>query len=105
MSASFSFTEGTAIIGTISSAVDASGAPATFKSPPTWSSSDTSTFNPVVASDGLSCTGTMLKTGSVTITVIGDGITETAVLTGVAGSVVSFQLNFAPAPPAPPAGA
>lgn len=100
----FTFTDQAAIIGTITNIVDASGAAATFKAPPVWSSSDTTIFNPVAAADGLSCTGQMLKTGTVTVTVVGDGITETAVLTGVAGSVVSFQLNFAPAPPpAPPA--
>ncbi len=101
----FTFADKTAILGTLSNVVDASGAPAKFSAPPTWTSSDTTVFNPVVAADGLSCTGTVEKTGSVTVTVVGDGVSQTATIAVVAGSVVSFAVTFSPAPPPPPPAA
>ena len=101
----FTFTDQASIIGQIQNVVDASGARATFKSPPTWASSDLTVFAPVVAADGLSCTGTILKTGTCNITVTGDGVSNVVTLTGVAGAVVKFDVVFAPAPPPPPPGA
>jgi hypothetical protein len=102
--AAFTFTDQTAIIGTISNVVDASGAQATFKSPPSWVSSDPTIFNPTVAADGLSCTGTILKTGTVTVVTTGDGVSVSSTINAVAGTVVSFSVTFAPAPPPPPPG-
>lgn len=102
MSPVFTFTDGQAIVGTISNILDVAGNSTTFKSPPAWLSSDSSIFAPMVASDGLSCMGTMLKTGTVTIAVTGDGVVETVTINAVAGVVASFSISFAPAPPAPP---
>jgi hypothetical protein len=98
MSPSNSFPAGSKLVGSLIDIVDASGNPATFKNPPVWSSSDSTVLNPVASSDGLSATATALKTGSVTITVVGDGVTATYSLSVTAGSVVSFQIQFALAP-------
>jgi hypothetical protein len=102
---SYTFTDGTAIIGTITNVLDSAGNVATFKAPPTWTSSDTTIFSPTVSADGLSCTGTALKDGTVTITITGDGVVNTVTLTVVAGVVASFTVTFAAAPPPPPPAA
>lgn len=100
------FSVGSILTGTISNIVDAAGNPTTFKSPPVWSSSDTSIFAPVAAADGLTAQGTVLKLGTVTITVVGDGVTETVTLNTAAGVVAGFAVTFtAQGPPAPPPGA
>ena len=101
----FTFTDQTPIIGQIQNIVDASGAATNFKTPPAWTSSDPTIFAPTVSTDGLSCTGTILKTGTVNVTTVGDGVSVTSTITAVAGTVVSFQVVFAPAPPPPPPAA
>lgn len=98
------FAVGAALIGTITNIVDAAGNPAKFQSPPVWSTSDTSILTLVTAPDGLSATGTAAKTGSVVVTVVGDGVSETVSLDIVAGAVISFQIGFAVAPAAAPTG-
>ena len=105
-STTFSSTDGAAILGVISNTLDAAGNPTSvpFASPPVWSSSDSTIFVPTVSTDGLSCSGTLLKTGTVTITTVGGGYTFTSVITAVAGTPVSFTINWAPAPPPPPPG-
>jgi hypothetical protein len=52
----------------------------------------------------MSATGVAQKTGSVVITVVGDGVTETTTVDVVAGTVVSFQINIALAPVPPASG-
>ena len=68
-----------------------------------WSSSDATILNPAPASDGMSATGTVLKAGTVTITVVADGVTEAVAITAGAGAVVSFELVVSVVPPAPAA--
>ena len=100
----FTFSDGQAIIGTLANIVDAAGQPTTFKAPPSWTTSDTTILSLTAAADGLSATGTVAKTGTVTVTVAGDGVTQSATINVVAGQVASFAIQFAPAPPpAPPA--
>jgi hypothetical protein len=65
-----------------------------------YSTSDSTILVLTPASDGMSATGVALKTGSVVITVVGDGVTETTTVDVVAGAVVSFQINVALAPAA-----
>ena len=86
------------LLVTLTSIVDASGNPATFHNPPTYSTSDPTILTLVAAADGLTATGVAQKTGSVVITVVGDGVTGTASVDVVAGTVVSFQINVALAP-------
>jgi len=99
--AAFTFTDGTPVVGTIQNIVYGPGETAPAK-PPTWVSSDTTTFNPTVAADGMSCTGTFQKTGTITVTTTADSIVFVTTLTVIAGTVVSFNVVFAPAPPPPP---
>lgn len=101
--AAFTFTDQSSIIGTIINIVYGPGETAPQK-PPTWVSSDTTIFNPTVAADGMSCTGTVVKTGTVTITVTADSVVVVKTITVVAGTVISFDVQFAPAAPAPPPG-
>jgi hypothetical protein len=93
------------LLVTLTNVVDASGNPTTFQNPPVYSTSDSTILTLTPASDGMSATGVAQKTGSVVITVVGDGVTETTAVDVVAGTVVSFQINvaLAPAPAAPPA--
>jgi len=93
------------LLVTLIQVVDAAGNPASFQNPPVYSTSDSTILVLTPASDGMSATGVALKTGSVVITVVGDGVTETTTVDVVAGAVVSFQINvaLAPAAPAPPA--
>jgi hypothetical protein len=90
------------LLVTLTSVLDAAGNPATFQNPPVYSTSDSAILALTAASDGMSATGVAEKTGSVVITVVGDGVTETTTVDVVAGAVVSFQINvaLAPAPPA-----
>jgi len=94
------------LLVTLTNVVDAAGNPASFQNPPSYSTSDSTILGLTAASDGMSATGVALKTGSVVITVVGDGVTETTTVDVIAGAVVSFQINVALAPPpgAPPAG-
>ena len=98
------FTAGNALLLTIIDAVDASGNPsANFPATPVWTSSDPTILAPVAATDGMSATGTLLKDGPVTITVTSGSVTESTVVNGVAGQVVSFAIAVALAPAAAPA--
>jgi len=106
-STTFSSTDGAAIIGEIQNILDAAGNPTSvpFTAPPVWTSSDSTIFVPAVSADGLSCSGTILKTGTVTVTTVGGGYTFTSVITAVAGTPVSFTVIWGPAPPPPPPAA
>jgi hypothetical protein len=86
------------LLVTLTNVVDAAGNPASFQNPPVYTTSDSTILPLTSASDGMSATGVALKTGSVVITVVGDGVTETASVDVVAGAVVSFQINVALAP-------
>ena len=102
----YTFSDGAAVNGALTSIVDASGAPTTFKSPPAWTSSDPTIFAPTVSADGLSCVGTVLKPGTFTLTVVGDAVTESVTVNAVAGVVASFAITLTatnPPPPPPPA--
>ena len=90
------------LLVTLTNVVDASGNPTTFQNPPVYSTSDSSILALTAASDGMSATGVAQKTGNVVITVVGDGVTETTTVDVVAGTVVSFQINVALAPPPTP---
>ena len=91
------------LLVTLTNVVDASGNPATFQNPPVYSTSDSTILTLTAASDGMSATGVAQKTGSVVITVVGDGVAETTTVDVVAGTVVSFQINVALAPASAPA--
>ena len=91
------------LLVTLSNIVDQNGNPATFKAPPVWATSDPAILSLSPAADGLSATGVAQKTGSVVISVIGDGMTETVSIDVTAGAVVSFQINVALAPVIPAA--
>ena len=93
------FTDGQTLLIQIIDVVDSQGQPATFTAPPVWTSSDPTILAPTVASDGLSAQGILLKTGSVTITVVGDGVTQSVTITGGAGAVASFALQVTVVPP------
>lgn len=95
------FADGSSLLVTLTNIVDAAGNPTTFQNPPVYSTSDSTILTLSAAADGLSATGVAQKAGNVTITVLGDGVTETTTVDVVAGTVVSFQINVALAPPAP----
>jgi hypothetical protein len=86
------------LLVTLTNVLDAAGNPATFQNPPVYSTSDSTILVLTAASDGMSATGVAQKTGSVVITVVGDGVTETTTVDVVAGAVVSFQITVALAP-------
>jgi hypothetical protein len=102
------FSDGNALLITITNIVDAQGQPATLTAKPTWATSDPTILNPTPAADGLSATGTALKTGAVTITVTSGTLPPVSVVITIgAGQAVSFQLSVAlasiqPPPPPPP---
>lgn len=102
------FSDGTALLGTISNPTDTVGNPIptyTFKAPPTWTVSDATILSlGTVPASGLSVPITALKPGAVTVTAVGDGVTQTATVTVVASALGGFTLTIALAPPpAPPA--
>lgn len=101
------FTDGSALLGSIGSTVDTAGNPITytFKAPPVWSVSDSTVLQlGAPAANGLSIPITALKPGSVTVTAVGDGVTETATVNVIAGGLGGFTITVALAPPpAPPA--
>ena len=100
---SLTFDPGAAVLIAISSIVDAAGYAASFKNPPVWTSSDPTILPLTVQSGGLNATGTSLKSGTVTIAVVGDGVTETVSIAFAAGVVASFTLTVSQlAPPPPP---
>jgi hypothetical protein len=87
---------------------DAAGAviPGGFKTPPAgWVSSDPTILPLTVAADGMSASGVSLKAGTVAVSVIGDGVTESVSITLGVGVVATFSLLVsvvAPPPPPPP---
>ena len=95
------FSEGSALLISVVNVVDAAGNPATLSTPPVWSSSDTTILNPVATDPtGLNAAGTLLKTGTVTVTATSGSISASVAITGIAGQAVSFSLSVALAPPA-----
>lgn len=90
--ANTAFQDGSTLRIRITNVKDAAGNPAQFSAPPTYTSSDTSIYNPTASPDGLSATGIAQKNGSVVVTVTGDGVTRTIAFDVVAGQVVSFDL-------------
>jgi hypothetical protein len=94
------FAAGTLLLLAITGVLDAGGNPTTFKSAPTWQSSDPTILSLKTSDDGLSATGTAEKEGTVTITAIGDGVSESIAITVASGDVVSFQISVSVAPAA-----
>ena len=107
MSSSNNFAVLSNLLVTLSNIVDQNGNPAIFPAPPVYSTSNSAILTLSPAADGLSATGVVQQTGSVVITVVGGGVTETVSIDVTAGAVVSFQINVTLAPVAPvaPAGA
>lgn len=103
------FSDGSALIGTISNETDTTGNPLsgyTFKAAPTWTVSDATIIQlGAPASGSLSIPMTALKPGAAVITVVGDGVTVTANVTVIASALGGFTVTIALAPPAPPPAA
>ena len=99
------FEPGSGLLISITAVVDAFGRSTKFQNPPVWTSSDPTILPLTAAPDGLSATGTSLQAGTVTVTAVGDGISESVTITLAAGAVASFSLVVTQlaAPPAPPA--
>lgn len=96
------FADGTNLLITVVDVVDAGGNPTTLSTPPTWTTSDPTVLVLTPASDGLSATGTVLKTGTVTVTATSGSLTASVAITGISGQAVSFQLSVVAVPPTPP---
>jgi hypothetical protein len=103
------FTDGSNLLLTITNILDSNGQPTTLTTVPVWTSSDATILAPTAAADGLSATGTCLKSGTVTITATagpGDNnVSASVAITVTAGTVVSFQIDVVLAPTTPPSAA
>jgi hypothetical protein len=94
---------GSALLVQITNVVDAGGNPAQLTAPIAWSTSDSTILNLTPAADGMSATGSAQKTGTVTVTVTANGITESTSIDVIGGAPVSFQLSVSLVTPATPA--
>ena len=94
----FVFTNAQPINGGIVNIVPVGGV---FSAPPVWASSDPTIYNPTVAADGLSCSGPVLKAGTITMTVTGNGVSVKKTIQFTA-LVTGFDVTFVLAPPGPP---
>jgi len=97
------FAVGSALLIQIMNVVDAGGNPAQLTQPIAWSTSDSTILNLTPAADSMSAIGTAQKTGTVTVTVTANGITESTSVDVICGAPVSFQLAVSLVTPPTPA--
>ena len=101
--ANIAFQVTAALLFQIENVIDAEGDQAQLASPIQWNTSDSTILNPTPATDGLSATGTALKTGTVTITATdANGVTSSVAITVTSGQAVSFSITVSLAPPPTP---
>src|SRR5581483_5646837 len=94
------FSDGTALLGQIGSIVDQANQPLPgykFSSPPSWAVSDSTVLSVSPAADGLTAQLKALKAGSATVTVVGDGVTETCVVNVIVSALGGFSITVVPA--------